>query len=526
MTQQRLTRHAIVRKTLHVGISTMASKAIGFFREVMVARVLGVGGISDAYFAAFRLPSSLRKIFAEGALNAAFVPALVGIVKNNGKEQASRTVTAIFLVLQAFLVMGCIFLAFHAQTVVSLMVPGWGCAEGTARCLMTIRLFKILIFFIALASAAALFNGALQTVHSFTVPVYGQILMNCLLVGELFILDRWSLPVTVLAVAVLFNSMVFLAMSWWYYRHHGFSLALPNRQAWSSVWDVFKKFLPCVIGFGAGEVSLIIDQVFASYLPEGSYSLLRYTFAFTRVPLQVFATAFSTILLPHFSRVSSYAPRRLSFYLFESAKFVWWITLPATIFMAAFSYKIFYTLLLSPKFTLVHVQESSYLLAIFITGLFFFSFEKIVLTTYYALHETMLPTVITIGGTFLNTALNPFFMYLWGARGLVLATVVASVVKLIVLLEMLRRRFDFAFYYGAFWRFLVGSTMQMAMLSWLFVVLYNIGCWMIAQLPGRLPHIFLETVAFWIWVFPLAAALALCAYVTRRRFGIRLHFLD
>src|SRR5581483_10401125 len=105
-------------------------------------------------------------------------------------------------------------------------------------------------------------------------------------------------------------------------------------------------FFPCMITMGALEVNLLIDSMLASFLPAGAFSLFDYASGFFRIPLGVFAVAFSTILLSHFSRVSTYAPKRLSFYLLESTKFVFWVTIPVSIIMCFFSHKFFATLAL------------------------------------------------------------------------------------------------------------------------------------------------------------------------------------
>ncbi|MBN2267584.1 MAG: murein biosynthesis integral membrane protein MurJ [Candidatus Babeliaceae bacterium] len=522
----RLTRKTIITKMFQLSVVTFISKIVGFVREVFTARYLGVSGLSDAFWSAFRLPSSLRKIFAEGALSAALVPTLVEVAKRQGKEQASRTMTAMMLVMQLILLAFCTTIAFYSSSVIKLLVPGWACQLGMERCELAGHLLQILIFFIALASAGALFVGLLQVAHSFSIPVVGQLILNLLMIGEWWLYNYYGLPITFIAWAVLANSLVFLFLCIWMFWRNGFHFLWPNKEAWHDIWHVLKKFVPCALGFGAMEISFIVDHMFASYLVEGSMSLLRYTYAFTRLPLQVFGTAFATILLPHFTRIGSYARRRLGFYLFESAKFVWWVTIPATLLMAAFSYQIFNTLFLSAKFTEAHVQESSILLSIFIVGLFFFCFEKVVLNAYYSLHQTFVPTVITVGATILNTTLNPFFMYFWGVRGLLAATVLAEVIKLLTLIFVLQRREQFIFYWQAMGKFILHDTIQLACVGWLFFIVYYICSVIVRHFPGSLADIFYNTFIYWFWVGPLVFGAAVLLFLTRRYFGIRLHFLD
>lgn len=522
---KRLTRHSIVKKTVQLGFSTMISKGLTLIREALVARYIGVGAIGDVFFSAFRIPSSLRKIFAEGAFSAACVPTFVHQLRAGGKEQVSRTATVLMFFLEIFLLIGCVMVAFNAGRVMMLVVPGWSCGDSE-RCLLAASLLRVLMFNLALVSAGALLASVLQAAHFFSLPVITQIAVNLLLCGALGICSYWNLPIQVYAWAIIATSILVLGLNFVIFWRAGFCFLMPNKEAFTSMWHILVKFVPCAIGLGAIEINLFIDQAIASYLPVGSVSLLRYTYAFTRVPLSVFATAFSAILFPHFSRVFSYAPRRLSFYLLEATKLIWWVSFPATVLMIAFSQKIYYTIFYSAKFSLENVHEAGVLLAIFVSALFFFSCEKIVLNMFYTFHETMLPTLATFMGALVNTMLSLLFIPLFGLRGIVLATVIAAVLKLGILLFALVRRYDFVLYPRAFVGFLYRTLVQFALVGWGLYILYNACHYVLSRLPGNLPHLLLNTFCFWLWVGPLCLVAAVVVYTTRRRFGIRMHFLD
>lgn len=523
---KQLTRHGIMRKMLQIGASTFASKVLGYFRVVLMARFMGVGSAADAFLAAYRIPSSLRKIFAEGALNASTVPTAVGIMQHDGRDQVNRFTTLLLLLFQSFLLAGCAAVALHADSVLWLVVPGWSGEAGLVSYMLATRLLRVLIFFIALVSAGSIFGSIFQVVHSFSMPIVAQMATNGLLVGELLLCTWYDLSTMALAIFIIANSAFILLLNIIVYHLFGFRFALPNRAAWRSVGQVLCKFVPCAIGMGAIEINLFVDQAIASYLPEGSVALSFYTFSFARIPLGIFASAFAMILLPHLSRVSVRAPKRLSFYLLESAKFVWWVTIPATIFTMVFSYKMYYTLLLSTNFTATHVLFASQALTIFIIGLFVLSFEKIVLNMFYALHETFRPTMFTIISTALNTGLSLMFIPFFGLNGIMLAVVIASTVKLMLCMWSLRSKFNFALYGRAFWRFLYRSVIQLACAALLFAICYFGALFLIGYLPAGLAYALTWRYFFWLWVGPLCGLAALFLYFTRKLFGIRLHFFD
>ncbi|HBY05816.1 MAG: Integral membrane protein MviN [candidate division TM6 bacterium GW2011_GWE2_42_60] len=521
----RLTRGSIVKKTVQLGFITVASKVVGLVRETLMSRYMGVSAVSDAFHVAFRLPSSLRKIFAEGALSAAAVPTLTAVARKGGKEQVSKVLSLLFLVTQVFLMVGCIVASIFAVKVTHFFAPGWG-SEVTEKSLMAARCFHILIFFIMTTSSGALLAGALQTANLFSVPIVTQVGTNILMVCELWLCWKYDLPIEVLAWCILFNSIAMLGLTVWYYFRVGFAFCRPDKESIVSMKQILYKFIPCAVGLGVLEINLIIDGQIASFLPVGAVTLLRQTYAFTRIPLGIFATTFASVLLPHFSRIGGYAPRRLSFYLFEATKLIWWVTVPATLLMITFSYKIFYTLVFAGRMTLENTQQLSILLSIFIVGLFFLSLDKIVLNMFYAQHETILPVFAALVSAVVNTALSLAFLSTLGLYGIVLSTVIATGVKIALCLWWLRRRFHFVYYGYALWAFLQKSVLQFACMAALLWALYMACYLLISFLPGPLALALLWKLWYWFWVGPLCLVVALVMYKTRRLFGIKLHFLD
>jgi putative peptidoglycan lipid II flippase len=183
---KRLSSKSVLRQTFSVGATTIMSQALGFVRETLLARYLGVSAAADAFNAAWQIPNSLRKIFAEGALSAAFVPTLVGVMKHDGKLQVSRVLTMAIVVVESILLTLCILMSFGSEQIMHLMTPGWGdCVEAAGRCTMATHFFHILIFFIVFVSTSSLLASALQAVNYFSMLAIAQVLTNILLIGQL-----------------------------------------------------------------------------------------------------------------------------------------------------------------------------------------------------------------------------------------------------------------------------------------------------------------------------------------------------
>lgn len=517
-----LNKKSILKKTVQVGSSTLLSRLLGLIREVLTTRYLGTGAVSDAFFTAFKIPNTLRKIFAEGALSAAIIPTLVKVVRKDQKE-ASSLISLSFLVFEGFLVVWCSFVMWQAQAVLNLIVPGFSAEQIQ----YTIPYLRILMPFILFVSSSALLAGALQSVGHFFVPAFASVLLNIVYIAGLIICMYFDLDVQMLCMFIMFGGFLQFLMHTIMYVRLNFDFTGITQETKRNFKAVLFKFLPCLATMSITEVSLFISTSLASYLPAGSISLIYYAFRFMQIPLGVFAVAFSTILLPHFSRVGAYAPKRLSYYLLETTKFVFWITVPATLLMIFFAEKIFVTIFLSEKFTMANVHEATSILTMFLIGLFFFSLNKILLNIYYALHVTWLPTLICVMVTILNVMLDYILMQYFKATGLAMATTLAiGMLQTLLLVLFLFVRFDFRSYLSNFLRFVAQYTIQLFLVFIPFYAVYRLTEHGIGMLPLGLAKFLLVGLGFWLWVGPLCLGIPLILYLTRNSFGIKLHFLD
>ena len=516
-------RAVIIHKTISIGLSTLVSRVLGLVREIVQIHYLGVGATSDAFIAAFRIPNSLRKIFAEGALTAAFLPTYVTELHKNGRVAAERVATITFIILQTLLLFFCILISYNAHTVLHLIAPGWGAHGGSID--QAAGFLNILIYFIFFISSSSLCTAVLQAQHHFFIPAVGQIVMNMLFIAQLLLLIYFKAPVYYLAYGILCNGAVLLAMHIWACYREGFELHMPDRHSLDVLTEILKKFVPCLLSVGALEINIFIDQMLASYLPTGSLTLLSYVNSIGRVPLSIFIGALSTILLPHFAHVHSYAPRRLNFYILESAKLIFWVMIPVTFMMVIFSYQAFYTLMLSQTFTLLHVQQASSLLRVFALGLFFFSINKILLNIFYAKHETFIPTLISLGAALFNTILSIILMRYMQTIGIVLATSLAEILKTILFIVVLHYKFNITFYAARFMQFAYRASMQLSIIGTIAFSLFIFFYFLIIQLPHSYKLFLLAGYGYWLWVGPLCGLAALAAYFTRRYFNISLYFL-
>jgi len=549
-------KKGVIRKTIQVGSSTLLSRLTGLAREILMVKFLGAGALSDAFFTAYKIPNSLRKIFAEGALSSALVPTLVGLIKKDQRNVISSLMSLTFLIFESILIFLCLFIFWCAELVVRCLAPGWYLSLTKERlhsaipyigwifeylfpawyvpgsnpeiAQYAVNYLQLLIPIILFFSSSAILAGALQSVHHFFIPAIAPVLFNVVYIAGLLGCLYFGLPVDVLCYCLLLAGLLQLLLHFYMYFRLNFKFARINQKTKKSFRELLVKFVPFLFSMSIMEVNLSIVTSIATYLPPGSISLLNYANRFMGIPLGVFATAFSTILLPYFSRVSTYAPKRLSVYLLEAAKVVFWITMPAMILMMILSEKIFHTLFLSEKFTIAHVAKASDVLIAFLVGLFFFSLYKIVLNLFYTLHgSTFCIIIVSLSAIIANYSFSTLLMPFFGAVGLALAMVLSCGIQIILLLWFLQKYFAIKIYARPFLLFMIASCKQMSVLVLLFVIMYQIGIVLISFLfPAYISNFLLYKIGFWLWAGPLCALTAYLFYHTRKRFAISLYFLD
>ncbi len=523
---KKLKKSSILKKTASVSLSLLFSKFLGVIREVVQISYLGVGPLSDAFNTAMKIPTLLRKLFAEGALSAAFVPTIIKVTSQDSQEQASRLMTLTYIVFGAVILILCTIISLYPKPFIMLIAKGF--VNKPEELAIATSIIRILIFFVFFIFTSALFASALQAKMHFTVPAWGPALLNVFYIGGLLLATRYGLSVNVFCYFLLLGGLVQSLIYAVVYFRLNFTILWPDTKTYAYFKEVVYKFIPCLMSVSVIEINLIIDNRFASTLPAGSVTLLSLSSRFMTIALGAFAVAFSTILLPQFSRISTYAPKRLSYYLLEAAKLIFWVTVPVAFLMSFFAYDIFYTIFykLASNFTLDQVNLAAALLIAFLPGLFFFSLNKMLLNIYYALHETRYTMYITIAGAVSNVLLNRLLMPLYGAVGIAVATAIAAVIQTILLVIVLNKYLGFVIYLKQFGEFLVRYTLQLLLFIGVFYGLYKMVLLFISSVIPQWSDILLHQIGLWFWVGPICLLAVGLLYYLRNKGGLHLYFLE
>lgn len=491
-------KHSLIGRTIKVGANTLMSRIFGLTREIFLMRLLGIGIMADAFTTAFMLPNSLRKIFAEGALTSAFVPTFIDSFKKEGKDSANALMTLSFLVFESVLLVICALVMYYARATILFIAPGYTDAQVTA----TIPMLHIMMPMIFFISSAALLAGALNSVYHFFVPTFAPTLINIFFLGGIAGCLYHGYPISFLCWTIMAGAFIQFVMHLIAYFKYGFSFEKWNSDTITSFKSIITKFLFCFMSSSVMEVGLFIDLQFASYLPAGTVTLMKYSHRFMGIPFGVFTLAFSTILLPYFSRTKIENPEKLEYYLQEALKLVLWVTIPATIILAFFSDKVFLTLFASSssKFPIERIAEAGSILAAFMSGLIFFSLNKIITTLFFALHNAKIPTMVTTLATLLNIVLNYFLVGLYGAQGIAYATSLCALFQTILFLYFLKKQYNYSVNYIRLSIFIIQYS---AITSVLLAIFYFIYIHVFNYLSTHVHPFFISSFGFWLWVGPM-----------------------
>jgi putative peptidoglycan lipid II flippase len=283
---------------------TFVSRILGFIRDLLIARLFGAGVATDAFFVAFRIPNLLRRLFAEGAFSQAFVPLLAEFKNRRGEAEARRLVDRTATLLALALLAASFLGVALAPVIITISAPGFTATPEKFD--LTVAMLRITFPYILFVSMVSLAGGILNTWSRFAIPALTPALLNLSFIfAALFAAPYFDPPVMVLAWAVLAGGVLQLALQVPALARIGM---LPRPAlGWSDpgVRRILVLMGPAAFGVSVGQVSILINTIFASYLENGSVSWLYYADRLMEFPTALLGVALGTVLLPSLSKYHS-----------------------------------------------------------------------------------------------------------------------------------------------------------------------------------------------------------------------------
>ncbi|MEZ5692030.1 MAG: murein biosynthesis integral membrane protein MurJ [Rickettsiales bacterium] len=430
---------SILKSTITISFYTLLSRILGFVRDIIIASSLGAGFLSDAFFVAFKLPNFLRRLFAEGAFNSAFVPLFSGTLVKEGqsraKEFASEAMS--FLLLVLLVVAGVFIIAMPYLMYV--LAPGF--SDDMDKFNLTVTLTRITMPYIICISLVSLLAGILNSGGKFAAAAATPIILNlCLIIIPYVIGDLVPTLAHAFAIAVTIAGVL---QYLWLVRFCLRQDMLPKfvRPRFTlKVKRLLVLIAPAALGAGVAQINLFVDIIIASQF-DGGVSYLYYADRISGLPLSMIGVAVGTALLPLLSRQISEGKRAESFSSHNrSIELAMFLTIPSSVALFILAQPIISVMFERGEFKAADTIGTFHALMAFALGLPAFILVKILVPAFYANEDTKTPFKIATICIGVNIFFNLLLMIPLQHVGLALATSIASWVNVILLLRSLRNK--------------------------------------------------------------------------------------
>ena len=432
----------LLKSTGTFSFFTLISRLLGYLRDILIAIFLGTGLLADAFFVAFRIPNTFRRLFSEGTFNAAFVPSYSAVLNNTKKSQ--NFASSIFNLL----ILGLFFLVLVVEILMPLFVfliaPGF---EGDYQKMeLAVTLTRITFPFLMFISLASFFSAILNSHNKFAIASAAPIILNILLIGILLfgkILNDqlvYYLSYAVTAAGILQLVFLYFYVKKYFSPNINFSIKIDNK-----VKTFFKKLLPSIFSSGVTQINILIGTIIASF-QTSAVSYLYYADRVYQINLAIAGIAIGTVILPQLSKyIQKENKEKINLIQNKALELSLFLSLPAAMALLIASEEIISSLFGYGSFDELSVKNSAKALFYFAIGLPAFSLIKVFSAFFFARHNTKLPFYISLTSILLNIFISIIFFREIGFIIIPIATTISSWFNAIFLFIFLKKENLFNF---------------------------------------------------------------------------------
>lgn len=416
----------LVRSITTVGGYTIGSRFLGFVREILTASFLGAGPVADALVIAIKFPSFFRRLFAEGAFNASFVPLFAGLLETKGKQEACAFAEQILTIWVGVLFCLILGIELFLPQLMQWLLPGF--ASTPERLVYAISFSRITFPFIFFISLTALYSGILNSIEKFSIAASSPLVGNVMIVIVVSSLCMTlKSPGYAFAWAIMTCGVFQWLWVWIPSWRKGFGLRLVKPRFNEHTLRFFKILAPAAFGSGVVQVNLFIGAFIASWLPTGAISYLNYADRLNQLPLSVIGVAVSTALLPVLSRhIRAKSWKEAHKVQTQALEFSMFLTLPAAMALLFLAEPFIMAVFERGAFTAHDREATALTLQALACGLPAYVLIKVFSASFFAREDTFTPVYTACGGIIVDVALSLALMGSLHQVGIAFATAVAA----------------------------------------------------------------------------------------------------
>jgi putative peptidoglycan lipid II flippase len=439
----------LITSTSTFSFFTLISRVLGYVRDILIAVFLGTGFYADAFFVAFRLPNTFRRLFAEGSFNAAFIPSYAGELAQN-KKKADDFAKNVFNLLFIFL----LFIVFLAEIfmpqLIYLIAPGF--YKNPEKLNLAINLSRITFPFLFFISLASFFSAILNSYNKFAVAAAIPIILNIVLIISLFTSRLFNTSEAVmLSYAVSFSGFLQLFILFFFVRKKFKPFSNYKVKINSKIKFFFKKLIPSIFSSGITQINILVGTIIASF-QTGAVSYLYYADRVYQINLAVAGIAIGTVMLPELSKnIKNKDYKKTLDLQNRSIELCLFLSIPAAIALVLASKEIITSLFGYGSFNIESVNNTAIALTFFALGVPAFSILKIFSNFFFARNNTKLPFYLSVISVILNILISVSFFSKIGFVIIPIATSISSWVNVSLYYYFIKKgnlhNFDSKFFY-------------------------------------------------------------------------------
>lgn len=419
---------------------TLLSRILGFVRDMVAAYVFGAGPGYDAFILAFRIPNLMRRLFAEGAFSQAFVPVLSEYKLHNEHAEIRQFTSKVFGCLGLVVLLVSILGMLAAPLIIRLFAPGFD--HSAIKMHLAVDMLRITFPYIFFISLTALVGGILNSYGRFGAAAFTPIFLNiCMIIASLCCAGWFEVPEKALAWGVCVGGVIqFIFLIGFLKQDDLLTWPKINWQD-AGVRRVLTLMLPATFGAAVNQINIMVDTLFASFLPNGSISWLYYSDRLMEFPLGIFGVAFATVALPNLARShAAQAKEEFSATLDWGVRCVLLVGVPAMLGLYLLAGPLLATLFQSGRFLASDVIMSSKSLMAYALAVVGIMLSKMLSSAFYACKDIKTPVRISVVILITNVVLISLFIGPFAHAGVALATSLSSVINAIILWILLIKK--------------------------------------------------------------------------------------
>ncbi|MEP7029332.1 MAG: murein biosynthesis integral membrane protein MurJ [Pseudolabrys sp.] len=419
----------MIQRILTVGGFTLLSRVTGFVRDIILAAVLGAGPVADAFFVALRLPNHFRAIFAEGAFNAAFVPAYARIREQGGGQRAGQFADRIFTLLLASQIVLLAAALIFTPAVIDLLAPGF--VRDPERYRLAVELTRITFPYLLLITLVTLYGGILNAMQRFAAAAAAPILLNVSLVVALSLAVFFPTAGHAAAWGVLAAGCLEVALVAGAVTLAGALPVLRWPQLDADVRQFFRALGPATVGSAGVQLALFADTIIASFLATGALSALYYADRLNQLPIGVIGIAAGTVVLPEMARrIAAGDETGAAHAQNRAVEFTLLMAVPCLAAFFVIPELIMRALFMRGAFTAGDATAAGMTLAAYAFGLLPFVLIRSAIASFFARGDTATPVKAALIAAAVNIGFKFLLMGPLAQVGLALATSIGAWINL------------------------------------------------------------------------------------------------